>query len=732
MRGSFLSRNGTVWKVEIFRDGATIEAEQELEFPAREPLLIEWERRDKEQPVCGSVCTLTLLSPGDRTYLDLYTIKAGSVTIEVRRDGRLYWSGTLDPEFYEEPYSSAYGYEVTLTFSDFGLLDRIPYALAGDRTLRELVEHALDEARLTYTAIDTSMLTTSLADGEPPLKLADLSVRSENWYDEDGEPSTLMEVLEGMLQPLALKMVQRAGKIWIYDLNGLYLSGADAEVRWESDDQTLGTDKVYNNAKVTFSPYAAASVGSSEIEYTGTYSKKDTNLTSDKPTDGREYYTYYTNHKDAIMPDGRWDYDLKSFTVFLSATEGKGLAYLAGGARYVHFEPLASGQQADAVAVTLYTGGHGDLGSGLPRRLLYAPTAPGSSVLLRTKPVHVQRLSAAEAERHYLRVTMDLLCDPRYNPFEEGKDGNEKGDYGSWQKVRLLNLNARITVRDGNGTALCHYDNSAVGSQEGQMPTLAGTLGTWKSGAGASNACSLQWRDAEDLAGGCGVLGWKKNRQCVAGPTTLESFMGNRKELPKSFSGMEPGQYMPYPPQGGWIDVEVFFGVEPTGDFKESKDKLRGFLRWLCYKAPKVEVLDRDSVQSPTESEDVEYTGVVNADAREDIEIDTVCGTAEHPTPTANGNYLRTSDGLQVATLHRAGRTTQAEQLLIGTLYSQYADRKAKLSGTLRLLADGVRTYTDAAMPGVRFCVLADRQDVIADEGEVELVELRPDEYDDK
>ena len=50
----------------------------------------------------------------------------------------------------------------------------------------------------------------------------------------------------------------------------------------------------------------------------------------------------------------------------------------------------------------------------------------------------------------------------------------------------------------------------------------------------------------------------------------------------------------------------------------------------------------------------------------------------------------------------------------------------------MRLLPDGVRTYTDAAMPGVRFCVLADSQDAIAGEGEVELVELRPDEYDDR
>lgn len=180
------------------------------------------------------------------------------------------------------------------------------------------------------------------------------------------------------------------------------------------------------------------------------------------------------------------------------------------------------------------------------------------------------------------------------------------------------------------------------------------------------------------------------------------------------------------------MDVEVFAGIDlyypsTSSDKQEWLDDAR----WLLLKAPVVELVKNNYVYSEASGDDIEYTGVVNADAKEDIEIDTVCGTAENPMPTAKGSYLWTGTGLQVRTLERAGRTTQAEQLLIGTLYSQYAGRKAKLTGTVRLLPGGVRTYTDAAMPGVRFCVMADAQDAIAAESEVELVELRPDEYDD-
>ena len=52
--------------------------------------------------------------------------------------------------------------------------------------------------------------------------------------------------------------------------------------------------------------------------------------------------------------------------------------------------------------------------------------------------------------------------------------------------------------------------------------------------------------------------------------------------------------------------------------------------------------------------------------------------------PGARGVYL-TADGAQVTEITRGGYTGQIEELLIGTLYSQYARRHTTLSG--RLLA---------------------------------------------
>ena len=94
----------------------------ELMLRGSEPLVIEWEDKDKEETICSSSATLGLLSPGDRTYTGLYTTKACSTRLDVYRDGALYWSGTLDTETYEEPYTYRQDYEVELTFSDFGEL----------------------------------------------------------------------------------------------------------------------------------------------------------------------------------------------------------------------------------------------------------------------------------------------------------------------------------------------------------------------------------------------------------------------------------------------------------------------------------------------------------------------------------------------------------------------------------------------------------------------------------
>ena len=121
--------------------------------------------------------------------------------------------------------------------------------------------------------------------------------------------------------------------------------------------------------------------------------------------------------------------------------------------------------------------------------------------------------------------------------------------------------------------------------------------------------------------------------------------------------------------------------------------------------------------------------------------------------PGARGVYL-TADGAQVTEITRGGYTGQIEELLIGTLYSQYARRHVTLSG--RLLASsqvgGLCVYFDRCMTDARlvpetngptganqqvmpaygykaFVMSSSAEDVRAGTTEIEVTEFTLDEY---
>lgn len=734
--GVFSSRGGVLWRVEILQENDTAYSPVgELEFPAEEPLTIEWEETDKEVPVTPSSATLTILSPGDRTYEDLYTIEVGKIRMDVYRNGALYWSGTLDPEFYEEPYTTGSDYEVSLTFSDFGILDRLKYDLSGMQGCHGLLERILEKSGISYSGIEDILTTIpdgeSLASGSSALSL--FSVRSDNFYDEDGEASTLREVLDGILQPLGAKMQQRGGKIWLYELHSAFEQWGNEKIRWAGDDQTMGVDKVINNAKIKLSTYSDAELLDGKMEYPGEYGEETTNITNDD----KGCYSFYTDYSADNRIDGSWDYSLMSFTIFLQGydTPGKdtGLADVGTsmGARYFHIQPLLGGQEDDGVLAFMYTQGHGNLKSGWCRRVGINPSTKRDATLMKTRRVYVPALSSEEAARYYVRLTVEMLVDARYNPFTDANDGNESGNYNDLKVwFGYVMVPAAVNLYDESGNAVAHYDNSVIARSTDKLGHLAFTKGEWKSGEGGFGSCWLEWYDPDDRAENSGVLGWKKNRHNIG---------LSKKSIYKSFSQMDEGQYIPYPPQGGYLEVTVYVGLYPydygetdfdTQERAEKKD-LYNKIRWWLFKAPSLEVVKANIVKSDAETDDIEYNSYLNEAAKDDLEIDTVCGTAEKPCPTSRANFLSATSGAQVKTVKRAGRTSQAEKLLLGTLYSQYAGRRTKLTGTATLGSTGMALYTDAMQGEKKFLCVGEVQDLQADESEMTLTELRPDEYDE-
>lgn len=750
-KGAFLSRRGHTWGVTLERlqDEAPA-AVGSLMFPADEPLVIEWEEKQKHEPVQGSTALLRLLSPGDRTYEGLYTIRAAEVRLTVTLDGATYWCGTLDPEFYEEPYAYGSLYVVELSFADFGLLERTPWDVAGRSvTLREAVARCMEACALEALPIDESMVSTRLAaDSAATLRLWDFSIEADNFRDEEGEPNTLMEVLEAVLQPLALRIVQRRGKLYVYDLHARHEAADDLPVRWASTDQTLGADVVYNNAIVTFSPYCESSLLPEVDAYgaddavTGRY-----NLTGDAPGGESEYYSWYADYDNNRL---HWDYEGVEFTLFLSK-EGRGAEFIGTGCRYFRFVPALGGGEHQGVAWGFFTGGHGSIASGYPKCKLNYPDATG--LLLRTPRVHLP-LCTPYAQSHELRLVVELMADARYNPFTQASGHNEQGNYDTMASHRnILTMGCTLQLRDADGNPTWYYDSRTMDYSLSGWPRYLGASlarGTWKAGADprSDGSCLLTWYPSDRLDSTPATDGFTKNRQNflpLAGLAEDGSFTKYYWHLYESFTRREAGEYIPFPPEAGYLDLTLWHGLTGYNVLKKDKSgyylneawepasqRWRELLRWDMVKLPVLEVVNRNIKADKAAMDDVEYRGEVNADAREDLELDTLVGTAANPQPGARGLLRTSADGLPLRTLYRAGRTTQAEQLLIGTLFSQYGRRHVTLSGTCDLLCTPPATYTDASQPpGLRLLCTGDRQNLIAHESEAVFIELSPDEYRD-
>lgn len=828
--GEFISRAGVRYRAEIWhKASAPYDEVGTLTFEADEPLTIEWAETEKEDVICASTATLQVESPGDRTYIDLYTEDPGAVRLDVYREGALYWSGTLDTEQYEEPYERGWGYVVSLSFGDFGLLDRLKWDGAGYYTLAAILALCVERAGILTGGTDAGLITTSVDGGDTCMDLEALSVRADNFYDEDGEPSTLEEVLEGAFQPLGLRVVQKAGKVWVYDLNGLYTQGAQAEAVWSGDSQTLGVDKVYNNVKITWSPYAQTGNLAPDTCWTEEIDESLTNLDSlsAKTYGNCNYYSYpYTNDSIDYVRDTSTDPDregeelsMSGFTLWLSKNgeNAEPLDYFTSVDGDRTFRPLFfktveqyAGEEAEGIAVMYpaakrtkgesetyeYTSMGGNeytytihknaYISALDRKAApvreqdpdkvaegdtayydilqgNAYTPQGQKAMFRSAKISLPPV--ADPSAVYVRIKLELLADPRVNYTEEAEDQTflkMKNWQDTWKAVgNFLYVPVRVCFQpEGSDTYIC-WENGSVCAMKTDTPIrdFANTLGYWnetKYADGSDPYGFLAYyavNDGAPATDDSGVAkGWAANRQAVN---------PHKKSLSARITeGETEGQAIPYPTVGGksvpgklWLEVVgrgwqvADAGVSLSTEKVIDSNNLLKYtdsspftpkLCWLMFKLPEIAIVDaRRPWDEEIEDEDVEYSAELNPQAKEELELDTVCGTADGGVPTARGAYFKTDTGgnlAQATTLTRAGRTAQAEELLIGTLYSQYAARKTKLEGEMRLSGDALCAYTERNQQDggkdILFLLTGETQDLIADTTDATLVELRPDEYD--
>ena len=692
-RGEFRSQSGTEYRVELLTSETTMATSKELKFGGELPIEITWSEVDKLEPVQGSSMTLTLHSEEDREYYGLYRIETGIIRADVYRDGELYWSGVLDTELYEEPYSWKRNYEVSFTFSDFAVLDRKKWEKRGIITIEEVIETCVAAMNINYKSIREYISTKSSIYGDE-IEMGKLYVVNDNFYDEDGEAMTMREVLEETLRPFGLRMVQKGGELHLYDLNKVYSELGTEKVWWKSDDAYLGVDSVYNNVKVTFSPYADTKLISAELQHDEVLANKESTQQYQMDTD--------------------WENPIDGFRIVTGEQTDLPMT-LSNGAKWFRIDSQYSGSDECGVV----WGYKGYSKNNYSQNILNKITSSIINGVNRS----VKIISTQEGFLGYvsynrssykLKVSLDVLLDVRYNPFETASKHNEEGSYQrlkDWSNFGYVPV--MLYLKDTDGNILYHYENSKVMAQDGYKHT-AGNC-TWVAGPGNWGCMYLCYYDWDDRKSATGFGGWQTNKPIIG---------YYRDGLPKKWKTIGDGELIDLPPTAGYLELQVGSGIYQF-DYKREEKDVYSIARWLMYKNPEVELVNNNGTNISLE--DIEDEAWINQSAKEEITIETKLGTLGKTwSPSARG-LIMDSNCQAYQQFARAGIEDRLERLLIGTVYSQYGTRHNTLSGTVRLLPE-FKILTDESISG-KYILLSEVQDLLEDSSEIKMVELSSDDY---
>ena len=700
----FYSRDNIPYRIEIWQDAEAAFDPERITLAA-DPVEIEWAEVDKLEPVHSSSATLNMVSLSDRCFADLYTVAPGTIRLDILRNGALYWSGTLDTELFEEPYSYKDRYITTVTFSDFAVLDRMDWQDRGGKTMSEVLETCLAAAGFNRGVLE-KRVSTGLAEGYTGDLFDDCSLMCDNFFDEDDEPSSIREVLDEMLRPFALRLKQKNGKLLLYDINGIYDTASTA-VQWRGTDAEMGVEPVYNKVTITFSPYASATL------FDGTLAPDDI-LTDQADVAGEEMvYTDRTLNTEGFR-----------FTYGASGTRRLGKLELTdAGGRPFRIDPEYSGSNAAGVMWGYRTGT--DWHGSRPQNPVEGdygtyPTMDTCHKMITLPKVRVLSNHDANGRRYRMRVTLSVLFDVRYNPFEPASRKNEEGnwdDFANW--VNYGYIPVRILLYDDAGKARYYYDNHMVRWNED--PTYGGT---WKMMVESTQEnIQISWLSFYDLSnreGNTGFGGWQENKRA------LGYYSG---KLTDSYIKAPTGELLPSLPISGYIEVMIYSGVwrRDNNDNYPFPHKVWTISRWLLYKDPKIEIV-KDNGRD-IEEEDIEVSAWINRQAKEGLDISTIIGTSQVLVPSGRGYILKTSDLSILQTFNRASVTDSLERLLAGTVYSNYARRMSTLNGTVALIPSA-EVLSDVSSDNAKYMLLSEVQNLAAETSEIKMAEIAPDSYE--
>lgn len=720
--GVFPSRGGWFYKVELYKKGEGDNNPVEVEF-SDTPAILEWAKVDKFDPVQSSALTLHLISGSDRQFLELFSTDPEGWRVALFRSTQLkdldnttprelFWHGYLDPELYSEPYTARDGYEVEITAGDFSTLDRMEWAERGTmRPLRWVVDECLGWLGRVGGYTSWLHMFTDVVE--------DFSVRTDNFFDEQGNPMTKREVLEEVLKPLGVQIRQYCGYPLIISPDALAIFPFSASpVVWDGTDARLGIDKVYNKVTVKLNTYDSEN----NLKY---------DLEKLLPPDGDGVGWHNVKFEEDKA-------NLTAFKIYIGGNVDSSLPVpyrAAGDARMMRIAPEWSGEERAGVMWDFKMNRTGWVFNHDADYFYYKDddrfpvNADGADTeiypVVEVAPLvmpYVKGLSGGQrpgVSENEVNICLraKILVDGRFNPFDGSDD----------LKLSYIGAPIRMYIRNEEGICEAYYSNIetmmrgaqskwvAVPPAEGYVPPFGEA---W-----------LTWYDANDVQKGIVSGSFIENQQCIKYTAKKADILQRKRgggeyiALPRGVSGevvCEIGS-------GLWISVEGThseFYISNSGTKK--LHKVIDNAKWICFSDIEL-VSANPGAGSKAENKEITYSATLDNAATDEFEINTTVGTppATRVSMGARCRLFRKGDNglMAVEELSRTGIAAPIEKHLVAAVYSQHAEPRITLSGDARF--DDTLVYTDDAMAAdKKFIVMSREVDLMRDCGNIELAEV--------
>lgn len=725
----FRSLDNTLWEIEIYingYDGRTVE----ISLEGDEPCVIDWQETDKMDVIQSATCTLRVSNERDRQMLQL--MNHTNATIFVIRNGKEYWRGTLDDAIYEEPYSYPKGYVTELPFTDFGILNRIPFTLTGKQSVKAIVDHCLEGSGLDYLGQE---LLTSLLEPktQQPITLNMLYINADRFASEGdswGKMTMKRDVLEEVLRPLGLRIMQKNGSLHIYDIE--YLRD-HSEMQnypvWKGTDAYLKGSETFGWYEVAFEPDTVETLAEDCLDYDSSvwndgekYFAKSYDLETETDSD-IGFYLEVRNyvHSGAKIQKSSNARIFRTRSVFTDASD-IGVAWRIK-CKEVVYNIIHNGHTIPVVADTVLL--------------------DNQAVCLNSNVVEVFRVEtgylplAPDKNKYQLRVNLDFLISFRPNPFDDPSDDwAATQDYpameAQWENQAGVNaymVPVILEVLDDNGNVVYHYENADYETHGGDIYNLYATdvvrpfgigKGRWVAGAGTYGQMYLAYYNPDNTDDPLIEKDWVTNR--IASPANSE-INGTLYRV------RDDGEYVSLPPVAGRLRLTVGSGIFVTkyalySSFAAMFYGPYGFaqaLFWQLYRNPKITMVKADRREDGVDDETVYERDMISLYADNLSETVKAGCWRKGVAPSARGLFFDAYGNVWEKFI-KNGSTRTLEEHRLRCIEDQTFYAQPVISGTVELDVQFC-AKREWSTPGV-FLVTALRQDLHQDIEELTMARI--------